>query len=112
MKWTELHDYLKQYREARTSHKGVGCVEEVNIRTEGGQGIVDTHFQEIKEEIQKREGMVVYVRSLSNLAEVLDQEGEWNGLYRMRTRLFFGEPDKCITMEQAENLMQLGAYLD
>lgn len=111
MKLSQLEDYLSQFRKATVSCQDVGCVDEVIIRPEGGAGIVDEHFQEIQKAIQEHDGMIVYVRAMPHLREVLDPEGECDGLYRMRTRLFFGELGKCITMEQYENLKQLGAYL-
>jgi len=129
MKIQELIEYLEKFNKSACSASSLGCSFDYIVRTETKsaeemlfnstlpisgtirrishstpENIVEDHFKQISELIDERKGMVVYVRSMPLLQKDLDDDGEWTGHYQMRTRLQFGEPGKCITMEQYHNL--------
>ncbi|MCF2718025.1 hypothetical protein LWE69_12695 [Paenibacillus sp. UKAQ_18] len=111
MKISELNEYLSQFSKSYCSHKGLGCYEEVRIKTiSTDANLVEEHFNKIKDAISKHAGSVVYVRHQSEIMNHLDEEGELNG-YGLSTRLQFGEEGKCITPEQYENLYIMGAFV-
>lgn len=126
MKIEQINEYLKDYRRSQTSAKGIGCKEEVIIRTKtsdefgyptnettyldklcDAENIVETHFKQIRDAEKERDGMVMYVRIMPELRQMLDDNGEFSGHYCIRTRLQFGEHGKCITHEQFQNLQDL-----
>lgn len=120
MKLSEVQEYLSQFRKSVTSAKGVGCYKEVIIKTRnfGSQDgetvvcetdkLVETHYNQILEVINNHPDDVVYVRTSPRIVDHMDEEGETEGKYGMRTRLQFGKPDLCITIEQYANLLELG----
>lgn len=124
MKISEIHEYLNQFPKSVTSTKGLGCYDEAIIKTGtvstvssmqhyGGKAckpeeVVETHYKQIIKAIENHPGDVVYVRSMPQLVELLNEEGEFEGHYMMKTRLQFGKPGLCITTEQYQNLLDLG----
>jgi hypothetical protein len=129
MKIAELQDHFKDYYMSNTTAAGIGCYKEVVIRTstdhnsafgypDGNnrtcsvESLVQTHQDQVWEEEAKHVEAAKYIRLLPEIRKHLDEDGEFSGVYSIRSRIQFGRVGECITIQQAENLKELGWRLE
>lgn len=125
MKIEDLQGHFKDYLTSEVSAAGLGCVNEVVIKTFNYDNqmlakfnenkkrcdteyMVQTHYNQVLEEEAKHDGMFKYLRTMPVINEHLDEDGEFTGKYSIRSRLQFGEVGKAITMDQYRHLIDLG----
>jgi len=125
MKIEELQAHFNNYRLSETSINGVGCDEEVVIRTStidiisdtgnnckcSAEDIVETHYKQVLAEEAKHEGMIKYIRVMPMLKQLIGDDGEFSGDYAIRSRIQFGREGFAITKQQHDHLIEIGWVL-